>query len=176
MSKEQEQRPRELSLEEVICLAKEVTLRDGIHLPTVMAEVNAQTVVIQLVEFPDTHEGRAQQMFAAGFLLAQSGQMEQLQQVFFISEGWMSMAKEGKLPERPPSQDPNRKEILFISRLKIKSQETQLVVFEMLRDEEGRLTELEELQSAANEETQVESPLLVAFVAGFEAGTEGTVH
>ncbi len=176
MSKEQEQRPLELSLEKVIRLAKEVALRDGRHLPTVIAEGSARPAITQLAHLADTHEGRVQQLFVAGFILAQSRHVGELKQVFFISEGWMSLAKEGKLPERPPSQDPNRTEILFISSLKVRNHEAQIVLFEMLRDEEGRLTELKELQPAASGAAEVESPLLAAFVAGFEAGTEEIIH
>jgi len=173
VSKEQDQSPKELSLEKVIHLAKEVTLRDGRHIPTVIADGNIQTAIAQLVELAETHQGRVRQMFITGFALAQSGQVGALKQVFFISEAWMSMVHERKLPDHPPSQDPNRKEILFISNLKVRSWETRMALFEMVRDEQGRLTELKEFQLPTSEAIEAESPLLAAFVDGFDVGMRG---
>jgi hypothetical protein len=176
MSKEQEQRPQEVSLENVIRRAKEIILHDGVHLPTVIADGSARTAITQFAEFAATHEGRVQQMLVAGFVLSQTRQVGRLRQVFFISEGWMSVAEEGKLPDRLPSQDPNRKEILFVSCLKVRSHEVRLVMFEMVRDDEGHLTELKESQPAAGGSVVAESPLLTAFVAGFDMGTGETIH
>jgi len=170
--KEREPRRDELSLQEVIRLAQEVILREGAHLPTVIAEGSEQTVITQIAHLAGTHEERAQQLFIAGFMLAQSRLVGRLEQVFFIAEGWMSEAEEGRPPEHPPSRDPRRKEILFISSLKLRSRESDLALFEMLRDGQGQLIELRAHQPPADHVT-VESPLLTAFVAGFYAATEG---
>lgn len=172
MNKEHEPRRGELTLQEVTRLAQEVILREGAQLPTVIAEGSEQTAITQIAYLAGTHEERAQQLFVAGFMLAQSRLVGRLEQVFLIAEGWMSQAEEGKPPEYPPSRDPRRKEILFISSLKVRGRESGLALFEMLRDGQGQLTELREYQPSADQVT-VESPLLAAFVAGFYAGTEG---
>jgi hypothetical protein len=152
-------------------MAKEVTLRDGQHLPTVIADGSAQTAIVQLAELPNTHEGRAQQMYMTGFLLADSRQIGKLKQVFFISEAWMSTPREGELPTVPPSQDPNRKEILVISAMRVPDHDTKMAIFEMLRSQEGQLTDLKEYEPVTSENTDVDSPLLRAFAAGFDEGT-----
>ncbi|MGQ9851565.1 MAG: hypothetical protein ACUVSU_16105 [Aggregatilineaceae bacterium] len=172
MSKERASRRHELSLPEVARLAQDTLLRDGTHLPTVIAEGSEQTAIAQIAYLAGTHEERAQQLFIAGFTLAQSRLVGRLRQVFFIAEGWMSEAEEGKLPEYPPSQDPRRKEVLFVSSLQVMDRRTELMLFEMLRDDEDQLREVRQYQPPTSD-TEVTSPLLAAFIAGFYAGSEG---
>ena len=110
-------------------------------------------------------------MLSAGYALAQSGEVGDLRQVFFISEGWMIVGEEGKLPASRPSEDPRRKEVLVISNLSTREQESRLVIFEMVRDVEGQLAELRDIQlPGENEEGHAETPLLDAFVDGFRMG------
>lgn len=73
------------------------------------------------------------------------------------------------------TQDPNRKEVLFISSLEVREPRATLVMFEMVRDsgDEDRLVELRELQLIDTDAGEVESPLLSAFVDGFRVGTRG---
>jgi hypothetical protein len=170
MRQEFEHSHHELPLEEVVRMAKEVTLQDGHHLPTVIADGSAHTAAVQLPGLADTHQERARQMFTTGVFLAHSQQVGALKQVFFVSEAWMSLPGEKESPAVLPSQDPKRREILAISRLKIPTHENTLVIFEMLRDETGQLTDLREFEPSARDDTHVESPLLRAFVAGFSAG------
>ena len=163
--------PYQFTLEGVIRLAKEVALEHGGHVPTLIVEGSDSSVIGQMADFPDTHEARRRWMFSAGFALAQSGQVGALKQIFFVSEGWMSLAAEDGTVEVPPSQDPDRKEVLFISTLKANERRTDLVLFEMVRDDEGRLTELKRLQQPGEEEKgYVDSPLLAEFVSGFRSG------
>ncbi len=170
VNKENEQRPISLTLEDIARIAKEVGMEHGGHVAMIVAEGSRRSVVGQLPEFAGTHEGRARQMFAAGFTLAKSGEIGVLRQVFFVSEAWMSAAKEGKLPGVPPSQDPNRKEVLIITSLKLAGQQTGMVILEMVRDAQGRLADLRDFQRTEGGEERVESPLLSAFVQGFRAG------
>lgn len=172
MNKEREPRRSRLTLQEVTRLAQEVILREGAHLPTVIAEGSEQTVIAHIAHLAGTHEERTQQLFTVGFMLAQSNLVGRLEQVFLVAEGWLSEAEEGRLPPYPPSRDPRRKEILFVSSLTVRDRQAGLALFEMLRDRQGDLTELREYQPSSDPIT-VESPLLVAFVAGFDAGTEG---
>ena len=96
--------------------------------------------------------------------------MGELQQVIFISEGWMSTG-EGPPPESRPSQDPARKEVLLVSNLTIRDHRSRMVIFKMVRDVEGELTELRDLQLHGEYgEGQAETPLLDAFADGFYIG------
>ena len=167
MQKERDTEPQPLTLEAVAARAKEDLLRDGKHRPTLIAEGGLRTVVAQVSEFGRTHEQRAKQMFVMGFSLAQSGEVAQLEQAFFISEAWMSERRDGQAPHSPPSQDPNRKEVLLVSRFKPDDEAVDVAVLEMVRDRAGQLTEVREFQEQAEAQPLGQSPLLAAFAAGY---------
>jgi hypothetical protein len=105
-----------LTFEEVVSQAREVTLEHGGHVPMLIAEGTEQSVVVRITEFDSTFDGCRQQMFELGFTLARKDMPELLDQVFFICEAWMNLVTDKKVAV-PPSQDPKRKEILFISHL-----------------------------------------------------------
>jgi len=103
-----------------------------------------------------------------GQVAAKSGRIDQLQQVFMVSEGWMSIAHENKPPEMIPSRDPNRKEVLIISGMQIQERKKHMKVFEILRDSSGKATDLEEFLPDEEKDNSVDVPLLDAFVDGFQ--------
>jgi hypothetical protein len=168
MPGDESSKPR-LSLEEVAQFAKTVTLEDGYHRPTVIVEGALQVIATQLESIAPTHEGRAQQMFMLGAVLAERSELGVLQQVFFITEAWMSIATKDNPPRILPSQDPQRKEILAVSRMTFLPPQTEMVIYEMKRDSEGKLISLEDIDRkiASENEVQAESPLLEAFAIGF---------
>lgn len=106
-------------------------------------------------------------MAVAGAYAANRESAGQLRSVFFISEGWMSRNDEQAPPELPPSKDPNRLEVLIISGVNVPTRQTTMVIFEMVRDENGVLGELRDFPAAREGETNAESPLLDVFVLGY---------
>jgi len=170
MMPEQEHRGQDpISLEEVISNAKEIMLRDGQHVPTLIMEAGNNLIVGQIPYMPATHEKRMDLMQFLGESAAESGRVNQLRQVFMVSEGWMSMAKENKQAEFRPSQDPERKEVLIISSIQIKEHNKQLKLFEILRDSDEQVVDLKEIiPDQGKKEDLVEIPLLDAFVQGFQ--------
>ncbi|GIK65287.1 MAG: hypothetical protein BroJett018_30810 [Chloroflexota bacterium] len=175
MDKDRDKRLPTLSFEQVAQLAREILLQQGSHLPTLIVEGHNQMVVSHLTPLEDTHEGRAQQMFSAGYVLAEANVIGVLKQVFFVCEAWMSFATEGKMPTLPPSEDPSRKEVLMISNLKVQEQTGKVAILEMLRNEAGDVTEIREFQEHLMA-THADSPLLTAFIHGFDAGMNTPVN
>jgi hypothetical protein len=114
-----------------------------------------------------SHEERVAQLFIAGMALACEGHVGRLRRVFFISEAWLSTAQGGVLPDVLPSQDPNRKEVLIISAYAPGTQQTDLAIFEMIRDSDGALQALHDFAQPGESEAYTKSPLLMAFVNGF---------
>jgi hypothetical protein len=158
----------QLTLEEIISNAKEIMLRPGKHTPTLIMDASNNLVVTEMPSMPVTHGERVEFMRFVGQVAAQSGRVDQLQQVLLVSEGWLSMANEGK-PERRPSEDPNRKEVLIISSMQIKERKKQMKVFEILRDSHDKVVSLEEfLREEKKTDESVDLPLLDAFVDGFQ--------
>jgi hypothetical protein len=88
MSPERDQ--HQISLAEIISNAKEIMLRDGQHLPTLIVEGSKTLVAGQIPDLPATHSERVELMRFLGQAAAKSGRVDQLQQVFMVSEGWMS--------------------------------------------------------------------------------------
>ncbi len=168
VNQDRETQPTPLTLEQVASLAKEIILRDGYHIPTVIAEGPKRVVAIQFSEVGKTSEERQSQMFQAGFALAQTHTISDLQQVFHVSEGWMSTGKLGELPRTPPSQDPNRKEVLLVMHFNVATERTDSKIWEMIRDTTGTLIDLKEFEPGADD---AKSPLLSAFVLGFAHGS-----
>ncbi len=167
MPKPQGEHPK-LTLKDVVRVAQDVALNQGGHTPMLVVEGRRNTMGYQVPEMVDSHEGRTQQFFMIGLMLASVAEIGVLQQVFFISEGWMSVVEEGKEIDRPPSEDPQRQEVLMIYGLSVATRKAQMQLFEMRRDEKGDLKSLEAPKGSLNvQETQVESPLLNAFALGF---------
>jgi hypothetical protein len=164
MRKEKTLKPP-LPFEDVIRIAQEVILRDGYHRPTVIVDGSWQNLAVQIDSLAPTHDGRAQQLFLLGAILAEHGEYGVLQQVFLISEAWMSVTALSNAVPIQPSQDPLRKEILAISRLQIEPRQTDMVVFEMKRNSGGKLIQLERQLEREGADT-VESPLLAALAIG----------
>jgi hypothetical protein len=164
------------TLEEVARLATEVILEYGNHVPTLIAQGEHGPLLHQMDPFPHTHEGRRHWMYVTGMVMAQSGRLPDLKQVFFISEGWMSTASEDTPPVVPPSQDPDRIEVLFISGLEVEGHKADMVMYEMERNAEGRLVDLVPMPAPEGGDTQLESPLLDAFVEGYRTGMRSRVN
>ena len=157
-----------ITLEEISRVAREMTLQQGGHAPLLVAQGDRQALMFPMTGMAETHEGRARQMFITGMLLAGSGEVGVLQQVFFITEGWLSVVEGGRLPDTLPSQDPQRKEVLTISNLDMATGQTRMTIMEMKRDDQGMLQALETPDwHTGFGETPAESPLLNAFVLGF---------
>jgi len=167
MSPERDQ--HRVSIEEIISNAKEIMLRDGNHVPILIVEAGKNLVAGQIQDMPETHGERMELMRFLGQAAAKSGRVDQLQQVFMVSEGWMSVASNDKPADIRPSEDPEKKEVLIISAMQIKERKKQLKVFEILRDSNEQVVSVEEfLPDEKKKDESVEVPLLDAFVQGFQ--------
>lgn len=171
MTKEIAPQPIPLPFELVTLVARELTLRDGGHEPTLIIDGSNGPAVVQIDALAPRLGERIEQMFFAGASLARKGHVGRLRQVFFIAEGWVSTAQDGSPPNLPPSQDPNRKEVLIISGYAPATGQANLALLEMIRDPEGTLRELREFERFGEDDEDVRSPLLMAFVKGFFSRT-----
>jgi len=170
--KEWRQRPASIIFEQVTRLAQEILLRDGHHVPTLIVDGTRNPIVIQMEVLAPTFEGRLQQMFITGQALAHEGTVGRPRSVYFITEAWLSQARDGILPSMRPSQDPQRKEVLMVNgldRLTGKSQRVRLAIFEMMRDEQGALREIRNFSFPDKPADAADTPLLEAFLTGFWA-------
>ena len=142
MSPERPQSP--ITLEEIVSNAKEIMMRDGKHVPVLIIEADHKVVAGQIPDMPPTHGERVELMRFLGQAAAKSGRVNQLQQVFMVTEGWMSEPREEKGELIRPSEDPNRKEVLIVSAIQMKDRQKQLKVYEIVRDQDQQVTGMEE--------------------------------
>jgi len=163
---ERPQKPSTFTLDEVVQIAKELTLSSGGHVPTLIAGGSRDSMVVKIDEIASTHEQRIHQMTALGAVLARSGKIGALQQVYFISEGWMTRGSADTPATLPPSQDPQRLEVLLVSHLDVRQAKSTLVLHEMNRNAQGVLTTLDALPQVDGT-FDVYSPLLNAVAVGF---------
>ena len=171
MTKEHAPQPIHLTIEQVANLAYKMTLKNGKHLPTVFVQGGGdQTQVGKLYHFPDTHEARLERMLKVGMAYGHDPHLSGiLSQVFFVCEAWMSSAKKDQPPHFPPSQDPHRQEVLAVSELDLTTQQSAMIIYEMIRGDDETLLNLQLLINLAKgtQVNTVHSPLLEAFVLGF---------
>lgn len=162
MSPEREQ--HEIDLEDIVSTAKEVMLKLGRHVPTLTIETGQKILVGQIPDMPATHGERVEFMRFLGQVVAKSGKVDQMHQVFMAHEGWLSLSSE----EIRPSQDPNRKEVLIISGIQVKDRKKHVRLFEILRNKDEKVIDLEEFLPEESKDKRTEAPHLDAFVQGFQ--------
>lgn len=166
--------PEWRSFEDVVAHSKEHLLQHGTHLPMVIVDGERQSMVVGINDLPDTAAMRIQHLFVVGYAVAQADEANQhLKQLFLITEGWLSIGKAGNLPHLPPSEDPDRHEVLLIMHLRLKERQSRLAAVEILRDEQGNIHKLNDLKPPQLPDEPFESPLLLAFAAGYQAGRMG---
>jgi hypothetical protein len=169
MGKEGDQ-PRPLTFETVTEMAVENTLRDGHHAPTLIVEGTSSGLVIPIDQPAPTSRERAVQLYKVGVVIGISGEVGRVKQVFFVFEAWMSSPSSAAAQFVPPSQDPNRKEVLVVTGLHAVTRKTRASAYEMLRDTDHTLRELRPWISTDDEGTRGEGYLLEAFLDGVSHG------
>lgn len=172
MSKEHDPLPGQFTLEAVAEMAQATLRRTGAHRPTLIVEGYGQAGVVQVDHLAETPERRHWQMQRVGFELAKQEYGVIPQRVFFVTEGWLSVAEGGKTPHERPAQDPARKDVLIVSGLDVREAGARVLVYELRRDSEGLVIDVTPLPMRDEEghESRAESPLLEAFVQGFAMG------
>ena len=165
MSKENLQ--GEPDIEHIAAIAKENLLKYGNHVPTVIAVGTLGQGIGQLEGELETSEDRARAMGILGKVFRREASVGELRKVFFVGEGWMSEAAKIDASIRP-SQDPKRIEVLVVCELDLFNRNTNMLLYEMERDEQGELRDVKPYQV---EETksglEARSYLLEAFFRGY---------
>jgi hypothetical protein len=174
--KEQEPKPHHLTIEVLTEIASEAALSLGGHQPTIVVEGVDKTLVTKITELAESHEGRLFQMYSAGWIVAQSGQIGILEQVFLVTEAWLSLREPDHDPQLAPSEDSRRKEVLIISAYTINQDKVDIRIKEMIRDEDGTLSALQTIDFPNEEGMSYDAPLLTHFVLGYAMGLMETPH
>ena len=146
--------------DEIVTLAKETMFRFGTCPPLVFVSGTKGKVYMSL-PYGDTLSDRVHIMTQSGVQLAQGGKVGEIEQVFYVCEGWSSSAR---TPYIRPSQGPNRAEVLVVSALDVKTNTQTLQMYACIRDAKQAVIDLKRVLP---EDAKAESPLLPAFLAGY---------
>jgi hypothetical protein len=148
-------------VEQIIQLAKELVLATGCHEPILFIKGSKGNIAMAFKEFGDTADKRVRQMLNAGTRLAYKHHVGELEALVFVDEAWM-----GTNITIQPSKDPNRVEVLLINTLDAATQEESVIMFKMVRNQQGKIIDLK--QNALPENGSVEGKLLPAFQKGYQ--------
>ncbi len=148
-------------VDQIIQLAKKLILEMGYHEPILFIKGSKTNVVLNFKEFGDTSDKRERAMLNAGANLAYKDNVGELEALVFVDEAWM-----GTNINIQPSKDPNRIEVLLINTLDTATQEESLIMFEMVRNQKGKIIDLK--QNSLPEEGSAEGILLPAFQKGYK--------
>lgn len=169
MQHEHEPQSSRITFEQITTSAQERLLATGSHPSLLLLDGDANLVGVEL-DFPSTADQRQALMYLAGISTAITGIAGNLQQVFLISEAWMSGVEPNQHNIVMPSQDPTRREILQITSYQFENRQPRVAVIEMLRDSNQVLRELKDITAELTDDPHQPSPLLDAFVDGYTQG------
>ena len=139
--------------------------------PMVIMYGEKQATLAVFGDFPGEHSDKLRVMFEAGWEIGTNkATFGELKECYFMSEAWLSRVdKDEKEPYQRPSLDPQRVEVVLINQLK--NGKTKIATLELKRDSSGKLTDLVEIPEMKQSGVEVESPLLDAFVVGYNKAT-----
>jgi hypothetical protein len=147
--------------DEILTLAKDSMVKLG-GVPPTLFVLGAKHKTYMLLPEGETLPERVHIMTQAGVQLAKSGEVGEVEQVVYVSEGWASPPR---TPFLRPSQDPNRTEVLVISASDAKTNTQTLQMYACIRGAKQAVTDLKRLPLP--EDAKAESPLLPAFLVGY---------
>jgi len=150
----------EKDLEEVVTIAKKILTQFGKHAPMLFIRGAKSSGMVTFNDFGPDHEDKIRQMANAGVDAAMKQSSGDLHHLIFITEAWVSTQLKVQ-----PSKDPKRQEMLIITTLDVVTNKQGIVMYQMIRGKQGILIELKRVPFPT--EGSVESPLLPAFVAGY---------
>ena len=148
-------------VQKIADLAKAIFLQDGYHAPIVVTKGTKGGRVVLMEQFGDTADERVKDMFYAGAMLAQKGNIGELDLIVFVSEGWM-----GTNLTVLPSQDPKHIEVLLINSLDARTKEEKMIAFEIVRNQTKQVVDLKQLNLP--EAVSTKGKLLPAFQKGYQ--------
>jgi len=148
-------------IKEVIDIAKQLMLRDGYHAPIIFAKGTKCRAVVALECFGNTADERAKDMLYAGAMVADKHNVGELELIVFVNEAWM-----GRNVDVMPSLDPKRVEVLVINSLDARTQEEDLIAFEIVRNNQHTVVDLKQYVLPGKVSTK--GKLLPAFQKGYQ--------
>jgi hypothetical protein len=148
--------------DDILATAKEAVLRFGYFKPSLFVEGTNGRVFTHL-PFGESNDERVWIMTQAGMKLAKDGKLGDVERVIFVTEAWVGPARERYVP---PSQDPDRMEVLLFNVLDAETNTQYLEMYSCVRNGQQEITDLKFVPMPEKGKT-VDGNLLPAFLTGF---------
>jgi hypothetical protein len=145
---------------------KQVTL-EGKHLPKAFIEGKNGSIETELPEFSELHEDKLAYMAALGQLMAESGRIGELLQVFVVSSGSLWETEDAIRLEISETTRIDAMPVLIISGVQLEERRKNLIIFEVLRGNGNQVVGFLDLLIETDIGIPLETPLEDAFIAGF---------
>lgn len=159
------------TFDDLITEATEHMLAVGYHISTIFA-VGSRNVLVVMGDMPTESKVREWFMYAVGRQTAREN-IGTLRDVYCIMEAWMGLFDPDN-PTSMPSDDPNRIEVLMLSHYDLRASRLDLVVFALLRDGHGNLSDLAKIADTRDrKDSAPESPMIDAFMSGYHDARRG---
>ncbi len=156
-----------LTKDNVVAAVKHKIAKFGGITPTIMIEGTDGSEFSPLPQLPEAL--KLSVLEALGFTLATENRIGELVQLFLVAEAWRS-SRNGAHPALRPQHDPNHVECVMVFHYRVASETRRMVVYDIVRNEAGELTELKPLDQLQAETSAAESPPLDALLRGFKRG------
>lgn len=157
-----------MTIEAITETATKVLTQHGFHVLTILFDGTHGSDWVVVPEFPSESIERAQFLYQLGRKAVREHSVGILQQVFLVSEGWMSkLSIEGSSKKRyvRPSLDPHRVEVLTITCFNPSTEESIIRMLEVIRNSKEEIVELKKVEFG---DGKGQDNLLPAFVAGYQ--------
>ena len=157
-------------LDTIVDDAKKRVIQEGKHPPKVFVEGEKGSMETELPEFPEAHEDKLEYMAALGQLMAESGRLGELLQVFVASGGLLWETEDTIHLEFSRPARSEAKPVLIVSGVQLKEERKSLVIFEVLQGLEHQAVGFLDLLIETDIGIPIETPLEDAFIVGFQEG------
>ncbi len=154
-------------LDTIIDNAQKQVIQEGAYPSKAFVEGKIGSIETDLPEMPETHEDKLAYMAALGQLMAESGRIRELLQVFVVSSGSLWETEDSVHFEFSETTYTEAKSVLIISGVQLEERRKNLIIFEVLRGNENQVVGFLDLLIETDIGIPLETPLEDAFIAGF---------
>lgn len=119
--------------------AQKIVIQEGKHPPKAFIEGKKGSIETELPEMPKAHEDKLAYMAALGQLVAESGRIGELLQIFVVSSGSLWETEESIHLEFSDNTQTGAKPVLIISGVQLEEHRKNLVIFEVLHGVENQI-------------------------------------
>ncbi|NOH04949.1 MAG: hypothetical protein HND47_24745 [Chloroflexi bacterium] len=154
-------------LDTIVDDAKEKVIQEGTYPPTAFIEGRKGSIKTELPKVPEAHEDKLEYMAALGQLMAESGRIGELLQIFVVSSGSLWETENAIHLELGETAPTDAKPVLIVSGAQLEQRRKNLIIFEILRGHENQVVDFIDLLIETDMGIPLETPLEDAFIASF---------